>query len=37
MLGRVQARVVRHIEVGFAIEFVHELLSDTLEDSVTAR
>ena len=24
MLGKVQARVVRHLEEGFAIEFVHE-------------
>ena len=37
MLGRVQARVVRHLEDGFALEFVHEQLEDTLEDSVTAR
>ena len=37
MLGRVQARVIRHLEDGFAIEFIHEQLSDTLEDSVTAR
>jgi hypothetical protein len=37
MLGRVQARVVRHLEDGFAIEFLHAQLPDTVEDSVTAR
>jgi len=37
LLGRVQARVVRNLEEGFALEFVHEQLADTLEDSVTAR
>ena len=36
-LGRVQSRVVRHLEEGFAIEFVHAQLPDTVEDSVTAR
>ena len=36
-LGRVQARVVRHLEDGFALEFTHEQLAETLEDSVTAR
>jgi hypothetical protein len=36
-LGRVQSRVVRHLEDGFALEFVHEQPEDTLEDSVTAR
>src|SRR5262249_56731888 len=36
MLGRVQARVVRNLEDGFALEFVHEQLADTLEDNVTA-
>lgn len=36
-LGRVQGRVVRHIEDGFALEFLHEQLPDTLEDSITAR
>ncbi|MBN9580139.1 MAG: PilZ domain-containing protein [Afipia sp.] len=35
-LGRVQARVVRHLEDGFAIEFVHPQLPDTVENSVTA-
>jgi len=29
--------VVRNLEDGFAIEFVHEQHVDTLEDSVTAR
>jgi hypothetical protein len=33
----VQARVVRNLEEGFALEFVHEQLAETLEDSVTAR
>ncbi|RYE51025.1 MAG: PilZ domain-containing protein [Hyphomicrobiales bacterium] len=36
-LGRVHARVVRHLEDGFALEFVHPQLPDTVEDSVTAR
>jgi hypothetical protein len=36
-LGRVQARVVRHLDDGFALEFVHEQLAETLEDSVTAQ
>jgi hypothetical protein len=36
-LGRVQSRVVRHLEDGFAIEFIHEQLAETLEDSVNAR
>src|SRR5260221_662170 len=36
-LGKVQARVVRNLEEGFALEFVHQQNSDTLEDSVTAR
>jgi predicted DNA-binding protein with PD1-like motif len=36
-LGRVQSRVVRHLEEGFAIEFMHEQLAETLEDSVNAR
>jgi hypothetical protein len=36
-LGRVQARVVRHLDEGFALEFLHEQLAETLEDSVTAR
>ena len=36
-LGRVQGRVVRHIDDGFALEFLHEQLPDTLEDSITAR
>ncbi len=37
MLGRVPSRVVRHIENGFAIEFNHPQLAETLEDNVTAR
>ncbi|MBI5264451.1 MAG: PilZ domain-containing protein [Bradyrhizobium sp.] len=36
-LGRVQARVVRNLEDGFAIEFIHEQPAETLEESVTAR
>jgi hypothetical protein len=34
-LGKVQGRVVRHLEDGFAIEFTRLLHSDFLEDSVT--
>jgi hypothetical protein len=37
LLGRVQARVVRNLEEGFAMEFIHEQLAETLEESVTAR
>jgi hypothetical protein len=37
MLGRVQSRVVRNLEGGFAIEFIHAQLAETLEESVTAR
>jgi hypothetical protein len=37
MLGKVQAWVVRNLEEGFALEFVHEQLAETLEESVTAR
>ena len=37
LLGKAQARVVRNLEEGFALEFVHEQLAETLEDSVTAR
>ncbi|MCP1914967.1 hypothetical protein J2R96_007447 [Bradyrhizobium elkanii] len=37
MLGRVQSRVVRNLEEGFALEFVHEQSAETLEESVTAR
>ncbi len=36
-LGEVQARVVRHLDEGFALEFLHEQLAETLENSVTAR
>lgn len=35
-LGRVQARVVRHLEDGFAIEFVHAQLAESVEDNVSA-
>jgi hypothetical protein len=37
MLGTVQGQVVRHLEEGFAIEFAHAQLPETVEDSVTAR
>src|ERR1700761_7217382 len=37
MLGRVAARVIRNLEEGFALEFVHEQLAETLEEAVTAR
>ena len=37
LLGKVQARLVRNLDEGFALEFVHEQLVETLEDSVTAR
>ncbi len=37
ILGKVPARVVRHLEEGFAIEFAHPQSSDTVEDGVTAR
>jgi hypothetical protein len=37
ILGRVQARVVRHLEEGFAIEFVHAQLPETVEDNVSAQ
>ena len=37
MLGKVQSRVVRSLEEGFALEFVHEQSAETLEDAVTAR
>jgi PilZ domain len=36
-LGKVLARVVRNLEEGFALEFVHEQDPNTLEDNVTAR
>jgi hypothetical protein len=29
--------VVRNLEEGFALEFVHEQLAETLEDAVSAR
>jgi hypothetical protein len=28
---------VRNLEEGFALEFIHEQMAETLEDSVTAR
>jgi hypothetical protein len=37
MLGAVQSRVVRNLEEGFAIEFIHEQNADSLEEAVTAR
>jgi hypothetical protein len=33
----VQSRVVRNLEEGFALEFVHEQLADAIEEAVTAR
>lgn len=36
-LGRVQGRVVRNLEDGFALEFLHAQPIETLEESVTAR
>ena len=32
MLGKVQSRVVRNLEEGFALEFVHEQVAETLEE-----
>lgn len=37
LLGRVQGRVVRNLEDGFALEFLHAQPIETLEESVTAR
>ena len=37
MLGRVKGHVVRNLDEGFAIEFAHPQLAETLEESVTAR
>ena len=37
LLGRVQARVVRNLEEGFALEFIHEQLAETLENAVGSR
>lgn len=37
ILGRVQSRVVRQLEDGFAIEFAYEQLPETVEDNVTGR
>lgn len=36
-LGVVPARVVRHLDDGFALEFLQVQLADTLENNVTAR
>jgi len=36
-LGHVQGRVVRHLDDGIALEFLHEQPAETLEDNVTAR
>jgi hypothetical protein len=33
----VAGHVVRHIEEGFAVEFQHPQMPETVEDSVTAR
>ena len=35
--ARSRPGVVRNLEEGFALEFVHEQLTETLEDSITAR
>ena len=37
LIGKVKARVVRHLEDGFAIEFLHSQLAETVEDNVTGR
>jgi c-di-GMP-binding flagellar brake protein YcgR len=37
LLGKIPARVVRNLEEGFALEFVHEQLAETLEDAVNSR
>src|ERR1700755_756822 len=37
LLGKGGARVVRSLEEGFALEFMHEQLAETLEEAVTAR
>jgi c-di-GMP-binding flagellar brake protein YcgR len=34
-VGKVPARVVRHLEDGFALEFLHPQLEETVEDNVT--
>ena len=36
-VGKVQGRVVRHIEDGFAVEFIRLQHSDFIEDSITAQ
>lgn len=37
MLGKVQGRVVRHLEEGFAVEFVRLQHPDFIEESITGR
>ena len=37
MLGKVQACIARHLEEGFALEFVQEQIADTLEDAIAVR
>jgi hypothetical protein len=37
LLGRIAARVVRNLEEGFALEFMHEQIAETLEDSISSR
>src|SRR5947208_6341337 len=37
LLGKVHARVVPNLDAGFALEFVHEQMAETLVESVTAR
>jgi hypothetical protein len=36
-IGRVQGRVVRHLEEGFAIEFTRSQHPDSLEDDIAAQ
>ncbi len=36
-LGSVQAWMARHLEEGFALEFVNEQIADTLEDAIAVR
>jgi PilZ domain len=37
MLGNVRSRVVRILDEGFAIEFVHQQQADSIEESIAAR
>ena len=37
MLGSVRSRVVRILDEGFAIEFVHQQQADSIEESIAAR